>query len=59
MRAPGTSAVIDTRDCGGAGCAARSEFAQCLALTAIANIGGKQMAEAQLAPSVTKLLLAK
>jgi hypothetical protein len=39
--------------------AARSEFAQCLALTAIANIGGKQMAEAQLAPSVTKLLLAK
>lgn len=38
--------------------AARSEFAQCLALTAIANIGGKQMAEAQLAPSVTKLLLA-
>lgn len=38
--------------------AARSEFAQCLALTAIANVGGKQMAEAQLAPSVTKLLLA-
>jgi AP-2 complex subunit alpha len=37
--------------------AARSEYAQCLALTAIANIGGKQMAEAQLAPAVTKLLL--
>lgn len=39
--------------------AARSEYSQCLALSAIANIGGKQMAEAQLAPAATKLLLAK
>ena len=59
MWAPDAFVPIDTRNCGCAGCAARSEFAQCLALTAIANVGGKQMAEAQLAPSVTKLLLAK
>lgn len=39
--------------------AARSEYTQCLALATIANIGGKQMAEAQLAPAATKLLLAK
>jgi len=38
---------------------ARSEYTQCLALSSIANIGGKQMAEAQLAPAATKLLLAK
>jgi AP-2 complex subunit alpha len=38
---------------------ARSEYTQCLALSVIANIGGKQMAEAQIAPTVIKLLLAK
>ncbi|KAL6076930.1 AP-2 complex subunit alpha [Balamuthia mandrillaris] len=36
---------------------ARSEYSQCLALTAIANLGGKAMAEAQIAQGVVKLIL--
>lgn len=37
---------------------ARSDFFQCLALSGIGNIGGKEMAES-LAPVVQKLLIAR
>lgn len=36
----------------------RNEYHQCLALTAIGNIGGKEMAES-LSPIVQKILLSK